>query len=486
MKNKKIIKFSHVFLIGIVFYLFVYALVGVIPVGSGAGWDGSVYLDYVLKVARGERVVGDPYRLMRVSGFLPSVFAVHLGLVEEYVVYFQMIINSVLLSAAAALFFKVIYILSRSQLRACVFTGVLFFSWPYLVMPIYYPMLSDHLALVISVVAISAWLGGRDLVLLLVIFVSCWVMPGLFLVPLLLVMMPRSRCMAVVDKSVGGQLNNNKILQFSCFFGLLFLFSYFVFKSFYLSIEEIDSYPNNLNLGISEWRYFTLFLLTLGFVGVAWVCAKVLSLVEFLESISIKRVVISVLILFFGLFSVRFFIDWGSGFHGPPLIYFLVLQASSAPMKPFVAHFIYFGPIFFLAVAFCLNHKNYFINPGSLPLFVIMLVYLPLLLTGSESRQWIAVFPVMVALVSLSQYGSRSLLILVLFSVFLCMPAFHLREGVMVPFREGLKDLGGGGWQWYFGRHGPWMSQKTYTMGLVYIFVFYVVHLLSRRRGTHL
>ncbi len=86
--------------------------------------------------------------------------------------------------------------------------------------------------------------------------------------------------MAVVDKSVGGQLNNNKILQFSCFFGLLFLFSYFVFKSFYLSIEEIDSYPNNLNLGISEWRYFTLFLLTLSFVGVAWVCAKVLSLVD--------------------------------------------------------------------------------------------------------------------------------------------------------------------------------------------------------------
>lgn len=70
----------NIFIFGVFFYILIYFIVGVIPVGGGSGWDGGVYLDYIARLAAGDSVRGDPYRIIRMSGFLPAIMASHLGL----------------------------------------------------------------------------------------------------------------------------------------------------------------------------------------------------------------------------------------------------------------------------------------------------------------------------------------------------------------------------------------------------------------------
>lgn len=184
-----------------------------------------------------------------------------------------------------------------------------------------------------------------------------------------------------------------------------------------------------------------------------------------------------------GFASIRLLVNWDTGFRGPPLLNFLALQASAAPLKSVVAHFLYFGPIFVVAMISCIFYKNSFRDSRSFPLFVVLLAFLPILLMGSESRQWIAVFPVAVVLVAMNQFNIRVLLLFLIFSVILCIPAFFLREGMMAAFGDPAQKFSSEGWQLYFGRQGPWMSLRTYVIGLVSMLVFFILYNFCQTRN---
>src|SRR5690606_16958066 len=81
------------------------SVVEIIPVNNGAGWDGWQYLQYVRSLAQGEAIVGDPYRSVRLSGFLPLIAAATLSVSQEALVFIQQALNVLLLGVAAGLFF---------------------------------------------------------------------------------------------------------------------------------------------------------------------------------------------------------------------------------------------------------------------------------------------------------------------------------------------------------------------------------------------
>lgn len=131
-------------------YAVVWKLVGLIPVNAGAGWDGAVYLEYLNKLVHGQRVEGDPYRLTRLPGFLPAAVALALGVGPDAVAPLQSVFNAVLLSAMAAVCYVTLAKrVDRPSIALCA-TGTLYFTWPYLVSPVYYPLLSDHPALALA------------------------------------------------------------------------------------------------------------------------------------------------------------------------------------------------------------------------------------------------------------------------------------------------------------------------------------------------
>lgn len=89
-------------------------------------------------------------------------------------------------------------------------------------------------------------------------------MPGLFIVPVLLAMMP-------IEKSVGfhDKEKNNKIASLAVFLGIASILYYFISNIFSLSDYEILSHPKGLNTAAVDLKYWTLLFVLLGFLGVS-------------------------------------------------------------------------------------------------------------------------------------------------------------------------------------------------------------------------
>lgn len=133
-----------VVLVGVgLLYLLLWFKNGPIPIHGGAGFDGAVYRGYIVQLAQGHVPPGDPYRLMRMLGFLPAILAAHWGLPSNQIVVFQAFFNASTLAMAAVIFFHTLGQLTRRPVHAACATGILVLSWPYAVMPVYYPLLGE-------------------------------------------------------------------------------------------------------------------------------------------------------------------------------------------------------------------------------------------------------------------------------------------------------------------------------------------------------
>ncbi|MDZ4055448.1 MAG: hypothetical protein U1D69_00525, partial [Polynucleobacter sp.] len=194
------------------------------------------------------------------------------------------------------------------------------------------------------------------------------------------------------------------------------------------------------------------------------------------------------------LLLLAFVLDWDSGFRGPPLLQNMLFQSLAAPFKPLVAHFLFFGPIVPIAIALVLQWSVS--TPESklephLGLAVVVLAFLPFLLMGSESRQWIAVFPVCVAWLAVRLRSAWRLLPFMLMTVVMLVPVATLKPTLMQAVVSQL-PISHPDWQAYFGRIGPWMSRDSYFNGLVglssFVLVLFVMdrsrHILSQVRKS--
>lgn len=172
------------------FYLVVFFICGQIPVDGGSGWDGSIYLNYIQKLSQGQAIHGDPYRSIRMPGFGPLIAFVAVGIRPDSYLFTQLLLNVFFLSLGLAFFYSSLINIGCGHKRAITGVAVLLFSWPVLVMPIFYPVLSDHAAIALS--CTSLWLWSKSLRgwLLGLFVLSLGVLPGLFLIPMILLAIP--------------------------------------------------------------------------------------------------------------------------------------------------------------------------------------------------------------------------------------------------------------------------------------------------------
>ena len=121
------------------------------------------------------------------------------------------------------------------------------------------------------------------------------------------------------------------------------------------------------------------------------------------------------------------------------------------------------------------------------PLPVVLLVsfFSAFLLWGNESRQFVAIVPVMLLF---SLYICRENLyasILTLIAAIATLPIGHpIADSMRVAIATGA-DFSKPTWQSYFGRQGPWMSDTSIALylGIVCVFTLLVSSTLQKNAG---
>ena len=439
-------------------------VVGTIPVADGGGWDGAAYLAHINTLGRGEPVIGDPYRAIRMSGFIPLVAASALGFSRAALISLQKFLNIGALSVAAMLFYDALCWLKVKQETAVISAAVLVSSWSFLVMPVFYPVLSDNVALGLGCVCLWCWAKSHKWAVYMFCAYFVWLFPGLFLIPLVFSAMPLE-----MNKNRDAHTKHHLMPSILLFLITAGLFVFFMTGTILnTSIQEIDSHAASGD-GLTAAPDFLLttsvYLLVSGLMAI-WALVKLATDFDTWRSINPAGTFFAMLLVAGSVVVMSVTLNWNAGYAGPPLLHFMLLQGLAAPFKPLVAHFASFGPVIILAIFACLawtSGKN-----SSIPksLLAILAVFLPFLVFGSESRQWIGVFPIAVAVFALADYSRLQRILCLIFSLLLLLPAFWLQDSTRMAVQQGL-GLQSPQWQFYFGHQGPWMSLKTYELGML-------------------
>ena len=430
--------------------------VGFIPfgVGDGVGFDGSIYLDYILRLSRGESVQGDPYRLIRIVGFAPAVLYAAIFSVEDAssIVRFQAIFNAVTLSAVVTILSDLLIRLTEKPRMALLVVSSMFFSWAWLVMPVYYPLLSDHAALAISTASLWAWAVGRRILLGSILFISAWIMPGLFIIPLVLLCLPFRKYQVEFQ------------WRWILWLALIVLAIFCLWPTVNLTNLQILNHPIGMPRGWPEMKGVSLIFLCTEILCVIVFWVRIIGEKNRMYLSDWKSILIGMLTLFGSAIFIWSFFDWREGFVGPPLVEYLYLQSVSAPGKPAIAHFTYYGPLFFVAFIAGIRSKISLKDSRSYPVFVLIAICFPILFIGSESRQWLYFLPPMAVFVALNGISLKVATLGVVFTVFSHVIYLFVRES-----------------NFYFSRQGPWMSIEDYLFGLLFFLFFFVIYLLINK-----
>lgn len=462
--------------------LALYVIIGHIPLNDGAGWDGSVYLEYLQILAAGGTLPSDPYRTIRLSGFLPLIGAASLGANAAMLLKLQTLINILLASAAAGLLHDTLRHLGINPRVALLTLATTLASWVFLVMPVFYPLLSDHIALPLSCLSLWCWARSHRKTLYLALAFSVWLMPGLFLIPLALAAFPR-HC----DHAGTPPVNKTRILTTFAVIALCTL-PLLTLRLLKFSDGQVMNHSSNLGgeTALLYLRYVSTVVLLACIALVLLLMIRALFDSSLWKSLNIGSTVAALLVLGVSAGAMFTLIDWSQGFTGPPLTRYMLLQSLAAPFKPLVAHLLAFGPVSIMAIGICIAW-----GAGRTPtlpkaLLACMLGFLPLLLIGSESRQWIGILPIATVLVALSGFSLRQRLWSLLFVIVLALPAFWLHPAITAAIQEGA-SFQSTQWQFYFGRQGPWMSTTVYKLGMIMLLAWGLgmagLYILDRRTG---
>lgn len=475
MESKK-----HIFFMGLISVLVLILsnqITGQIPVNNGAGWDGYEYLKLLIQWRESGLVPSDPYRMSRVFGFLPLVVSEFIWTLSiDGLIALQTAINIVGMGVAICFFMDYLLKCGSTLKGAYKYTISLLLAWPVLVMPTYYPILSDHLAIILSCICLWCHIESRYKTLAAICVISPVVMPGYFLVPfILLCITPKlqpSESFIYISVS-------SKWRRF-IFFTLAVLMVYFVL-SWMLSIDNEDLLHEGLFLipSLVEWRYMSAAYVVIFMICVAWLWALQLQEGYLLSRISLKLFVLGLISIGLGHSMLYFFLDWDNGFKGPPFLENIFSQALNAPFKPLVAHFFLFGPAFIGAFLFLFKKEN--MLEISYPVKCCLLAFLPLFVICSESRQWVSTLPLFFAFLAQNCLCEKRANLIIIFSMLLAVPLFWLSDYVTKAMKLGLW-LDSLEWQIYFGRQGPWMSQTMYAYSFIMMILFISSWLLIKTK----
>lgn len=437
-------------------------ITGLIAVNNGLGWDGAVYLNHVQTIASGHMVENDPYRLVRMGAFIPAIITSALtGWGEDTLVVVQLWFNIITLALSTVFFFNFLIKLGVTQKVALLSTATMIFSWSFLVIPVFYPILTDYFALFMVCMALWLWSCGKNFWIFCLGIFSWVVMPGIFIVTFFLLAMP------VAQTKTPGHDQSLICPEKVTIAHVLVFITLLIMVSLYL-VNAMILIPDNYifsTIGFVKLRVISMICVVLSISVIIWILTNLLFSNATYRSMTLKSFFWGTLSVAIGFLMIYFFVDWSRGFTGPPLLENMLIQSLAAPAQSLIAHFMYFGPVFIMAIARLFFNKASQ-NSVPLPMLVIFLVFLPLLVLGSESRQWIAVYPVVIAIFAFSNFSVLCRWLVLIYSAALCIPAFWLGESVKYAINTGAKSYITTTWQAYFGRFGPWMSNDTYLCAI--------------------
>lgn len=464
-RNKKPAYLMGVFTV--IALILVYQITGKIAVNNGAGWDGQNYLELLIQWKNTGIVPNDPYRISRVIGFLPLVLTEFVfGLSISKLIFLQTILNIVGIGIAIGFFMDYLLKCGLPLKKAYQYSTALLLSWPVLVMSTYYPILSDHLAIILTCVSLWCHIEKRFYILAAICIISPFVMPGYFLIPFILLCLPNQPqpLNALSRFSLSKKWRVATFVMLSAAMTL-----YIVARMVKIDDDVLLHKGSSLTPAMLDLRAVSSIFVVASFVLIAWTWSNQFKNNAIFSHLSIKWLIVALGSFAVGHAMLYFGLDWNSGFRGPNLIENMLYQALNAPIKPLVAHFVFFGPVFIGSLFLLLSTQNS--TDITYAVKAILLAFLPILAIGSESRQWISVLPLFFAFVAQSNISKAKTRLIFWFSIFLIIPLFWLENSVADAFATDLpmSDLK---WQFYFGRQGPWISQSVYTGALLAMLCF--------------
>lgn len=442
---------------------------GSIPVNGGAGWDGNGYLRLISILANGGSIAGDPYHTIRLPGVAFGLALGYASFSPSGILLGQAIFNMVLMAWGAVLLYSSMIKLGSTSRNAAVSIAIYALAWPVLVIPSYYPLLTDHAAIFFGCLAIWCWAYQKDLLLWVLIPVGFWVMPGVFLIPVAL----------IAFRSQGSfSLPSDHSFMRNIFWGKVFLTVlavYFVGRLGLAFLNDIPGqliadhsrYPNGVT-ALLELRRLSTAMMAVQFAFLVWLVVDRLVFGDVWYALRWKQAIAGLFAAGIGAYIISATINWSTGYTGPPLADYMSYQSLALPAKPLVAHFVGLSPVVLLVIWGLLQKSA---SPAQTGLSAAVIAFMPFLMFGSESRQWVVVLPVLVAAFALQAWGWLQRLVTVAAAVLISLPMFTLKKHVDRAFSEGVA-LQSHDWQYYFSRQGPWMSVESYETAVCLIVVF--------------
>ena len=451
--------------------------VGVIAVAGGQGWDGSVFVRVIHEIVTGAYSNSDPYRAIRTVAF-PAIYYIEYFRPEANIVNAQRNVNILSMVASICMLYTSARLKSVARSTAVVTVATFFAAWCVLVVPVFTPVLTDHLAIFTSSLSLLLWAADRKRGLYVIVLACVWVMPSAALIPLALLAM----------KDEPGDTRWPPVpvrINVACLLASLAICAAVYMWKGPALLEGVDThvfdFPRNPDGELTgSLRLLPVSIIVV--IAMVFLCVRsaVLFLTSHIRHVDAKRVVVGLMVALASFAVMRLLIDFDKGFSAGQLFNNMTKQALSAPLKTWAAHAAYFGPAVLVTYYFVAFRRT--VLPA--PVLLCLVGFMPLLALGSETRQWIAVLPVVMLALCFLPLSMRTRLALMLFSVCMFWGVWTLNDEVTqaVVTNVGLQHPL---WNSYMGRVGPWMTMGVYRYWLVLatlmMIALYLVEVLPRR-----
>ena len=454
--------------------------VGFIAVANGQGWDGSVFVRVIREIAGNEYSNSDPYRTVRTVAF-PMIYAIEFFDINADIVLAQRDVNITLLVLSTCMLYVTMRLKDVARATALVTAATFLGTWCVLVVPVFTPILTDHLAIFVSSLSLLLWAADQKRLLYILVMASVWIMPSAVLVPLALLVI-RKQAISTRVMGLDPRLNWAFLLVAVTFCIVIYIWKGdALFKG--IATHSLDFRHNPPGQVTGSVSLLPVSLL----VAIVMLTLCVRTGAQFLFShakdVDARRVVAGLAIALASFALMRMLIDFDKGFTAGKLVNNLIKQSLSAPLKTWTAHTAYLGPAVLVTYYF-VAFRQVFVPPA---LMLCLICFMPLLAFGSESRQWVAVLPVVVLALSFLPLTWLSRITLCVMTMFLNWGVWDLNIQVTeaVNTHVGLQHPL---WNNYLGRVGPWMSMEVYrhwlALAVVMMVALVAVSRWPRRRAN--
>jgi hypothetical protein len=454
----------------------------IIPVNDGMGWDGRLYASYAANLERSldEKAINE-YRFQRV---LMSVVISKVASMTGTTLDIPTTVKAFKLFNIFWLFLALFYFLLLLQhlklpdwIEIVGFAG-LFWCFPIIKMTGYNPIITDTGAFALGVAMVYHYLKGHYPVMLAIVLIGSFVWPTFILFGLLIFM----------KRETVQVPNTTKFRLERLILPVAYLLVFMIVSQGFAD-QFYDTYAD-----VNPITKSTLFISVL--IGAAY-CYGASGFIPSFNALNdlVKSVkwlwIIPVVLIFIGVKYVvgQYASPQPEQMSGGRYIINIIKQSVANPGVFYVSHIIYFG---FPMVLLVFNGPNFVkvIREYGFGMLVLAggIIFMSL---GSESRQLINFYPLLVVLFMKSLVGLKTpklgwiigmSLLAILWSRFW----YTINDGGDIG-----KNLLQYPAQRYFQVFGPWMSNPTYFMNLLYcillaaaVFAFYKVQLSTAEKKS--